>query len=57
MIRFSNNSVFEQLSTTNCVCKPRFDCRSKTKYLCVNEENDKTNSEDGGYESGKCKEI
>ena len=26
MIRFSNNSVFEQFSRTNCVRKPRFDC-------------------------------
>ena len=34
MIRFSNNSVFEQLSRTNCVRKPRFDCITK-KTCCI----------------------
>ena len=31
MIRFSNDSVFEQLSRTNCVRKPRFDCIMLTR--------------------------
>ena len=29
MIRFSKNSVFEQLSRTNCIRKPRFDCTNQ----------------------------
>ena len=42
MIRFSNKSVFEQPSRTNCVQQPRFDCKT-----CYNERNvlfDKVNA-------------
>ena len=44
MIRFSNKSVFEQPSRTNCVRQPRFDCiiilyhSARSRILLSNQE-------------------